>query len=67
VANFRGVAEGDVTRFAIPKREPLRVEHEKFRDAILGKDADIVTLQEGQNTLATAEQLLSSAAAVAAE
>jgi predicted dehydrogenase len=67
VANFRGVSEGDVTRFAISKREPLRVEHEKFRDAILGKDADIVTLQEGQNTLATAEQLLTSAAAVAAE
>jgi UDP-N-acetylglucosamine 3-dehydrogenase len=67
VANFRGVSEGDVTRFAISKREPLRVEHEKFRDAILGKDADIVTLQEGQNTLATAEQLLTTAAAVAAE
>jgi UDP-N-acetylglucosamine 3-dehydrogenase len=66
VANFRGVSEGDVTRFAIAKREPLRVEHEKFRDAILGKDADIVTLQEGQNTLATAEQLLTSSAAVAA-
>ena len=67
VANFRGVSEGDVTRFAIPKREPLRVEHEKFRDAILGKDTEIVTLQEGQNTLATAEQLLTSSAAVAAE
>jgi predicted dehydrogenase len=67
VANFRGVSEGDVTRFAIPKREPLRVEHEKFRDAILGKDTEIVTLQEGQNTLATAEQLLTTSAAVAAE
>ena len=67
VANFRGVSEGDVTRFAIAKREPLRVEHEKFRDAILGKDADIVTLQEGQNTLAIAEQLLTTAAAVSAE
>ncbi|HEV7647439.1 MAG TPA: Gfo/Idh/MocA family oxidoreductase [Actinophytocola sp.] len=65
VANFRGVSEGDVTRFAIAKREPLRVEHEKFRDAILGTDADIVTLQEGQNTLATAEQLLTSSAMAA--
>ena len=65
VANFRGVSEGDVTRFAIAKREPLRVEHEKFRDAILGKDADIVTLQEGQNTLATAEQLLTTSAMAA--
>jgi predicted dehydrogenase len=61
VANFRGVSEGDVTRFAIAKREPLRVEHEKFRDAVLGQDAEIVTLQEGQNTLSTAEQLLTTA------
>ncbi|GAB1511809.1 Gfo/Idh/MocA family protein [Actinophytocola sp. KF-1] len=66
VANFRGVSEGDVTRFAIQKREPLRVEHEKFRDAILGRDLDIVTLQEGQNTLRTAEQLLASSAVVPA-
>ncbi len=61
VAAFRGVAEGDVTRFAIPKREPLRTEHEKFRDAVLGVGNDVVTLQEGQNTLRTAEELLASA------
>ena len=24
-------------RYAIPKPEPLRVEHEHFRDAVLGK------------------------------
>jgi len=66
VANFRGVAEGDVTRYAIAKREPLRVEHEKFRDAVLDRGMDIVTLQEGQNTLRTAEQLLTSSAVVPA-
>ena len=66
VANFRGVSEGDVTRFAIQKREPLRVEHEKFRDAVLGRSMEIVTLQEGQNTLRTAEQLLTSSAVVPA-
>jgi predicted dehydrogenase len=65
VANFRGVSEGDVTRFAIAKREPLRVEHEKFRDAILGRATEIVTLQEGQNTLITAEQLLTTSAPAA--
>ena len=31
---FRGVAEGDMIRYAIPKREPLLVEHERFRDAV---------------------------------
>lgn len=62
VANFRGVAEGDVTRFAIQKREPLRTEHEKFRDAVLGISEDVVTLQDGQNTLRTAEQFLATSA-----
>lgn len=62
VANFRGVAEGDVTRFAIQKREPLRTEHEKFRDAVLGISRDVVTLQEGLNTLRTAEELLATSA-----
>jgi hypothetical protein len=61
VANFRGVSEGDVTRFAIPKREPLRTEHERFRDAVLGKTSEIVTMQEAQNTLRTAENLLRTA------
>ncbi|MGH3630339.1 MAG: Gfo/Idh/MocA family protein [Sciscionella sp.] len=60
VANFRGVTEGNVTRFAITKREPLRTEHEMFRDAVLGLDADIVTMREGQDTLRTAEELLAS-------
>lgn len=61
VANFRGVTEGDVTRFAIQKREPLRAECESFRDAVLGLPADIVSLRQGLNTLRTAEELLESA------
>lgn len=60
VANFRGVAEGDVTRYAIQKREPLRTEHERFRDAVLGTGSDVVTLTEGLNTLRTAELLLAT-------
>jgi predicted dehydrogenase len=61
IAKFRGVSEGDVTRFAIPKPEPLRTEHEAFRDAVLGKDADIVTMRAGLATVAVAEALLLSA------
>jgi len=63
VANFRGVSEGDVIRFAIPKPEPLRVEHEAFRDAVLGKDADIVTMRQGLNTVRVADQMLAAAQA----
>ena len=58
---FRGVSEGDMTRFAIAKREPLLVEHERFRDAVLGKDAEIVTLREGLRTVQVAAAMLGSA------
>lgn len=61
VAAFRGVAEGASTRFAIPKREPLVVELEAFRDAVLGLPADVVTMRDGMRTLAVAEAVLASA------
>ncbi|GEA79803.1 Gfo/Idh/MocA family protein [Cellulomonas uda] len=62
IAKFRGVSEGDVVRFAIPKPEPLRTEHEAFRDAVLGKEVDIVTMQDGLATVRVAEAVLRSAA-----
>src|SRR4029078_1016287 len=34
VSTFRGVTEGNSIRYAIPKPEPLRVQHENFRDAV---------------------------------
>lgn len=61
VARFRGVTEGNMTRYAYPKPEPLRVEHESFRDALLGKDADIVTLQQAAATVAVANAAAESA------
>jgi len=61
IAAFRGVSEGDMIRYAIAKPEPLRVEHENFRDAVLGKAADIVTLQQGMSTVVVAEAAIESA------
>lgn len=58
---FRGVSEGDMIRYAIPKREPLLVEHELFRDAVLGKAADICTLRQGTRTVEIAAAVLESA------
>ena len=58
---FRGVSEGDIVRYAIAKPEPLRTEHEAFRDAVLGKDTDIVTMRQGLATVAVAEAALMSA------
>lgn len=61
VAQFRGVSEGDVIRYAIDKPEPLRTEHEAMRDAVLGQDSAMVTMTEGLNTVRVAETLLQSA------
>ncbi|MFE4197818.1 Gfo/Idh/MocA family oxidoreductase [Paenarthrobacter sp. NPDC056912] len=61
VAAFRGVSEGSSTRFALAKREPLKMEHEAFRDAVLGKSMNIVTMAEGLETLRVAEAVLESA------
>lgn len=60
MSNFRGVSEGDVTRYAFAKREPLLVEHEAFRDAVLGKSSDLVTMAEGLRTLSVVEAALES-------
>lgn len=60
MAAFRGVSEGDVTRYAFAKREPLRVEHEAFRDAVLGRPSDIVTMAQGLQTLTVVEAALAS-------
>ena len=64
VAAFRGVSEGDVIRYAFAKPEPLRVEHEAFRDAVLGKPGAkdrIVTMEQGLATVAVASAMLESA------
>ncbi len=61
IAKFRGVSEGDVVRYAIAKPEPLRTEHEAFRDAVLGKEADVVTMEQGLATVRVAEATLRSA------
>lgn len=59
VSTFRGVSEGDVTRFALAKKEPLLAEHEAFRDSVLaGEPRGIVTLAEGTDVVRIAEQLV---------
>jgi len=60
VTAFRGVSEGDMIRYAIQKREPLRVEHEAFRDAILGEPSEVVTMEQGLRTLGVVEAMLES-------
>ena len=59
-ATFRGVTEGNVTRFAYPKREPLRSELEGFRDAITRNGDDYVSLAEGVRVVEVADAVLTS-------
>lgn len=59
VSAFRGVSEGDVTRFALDKKEPLLAEHEAFRDAVASGDVSaIVTLEQGAAVVDIAERLV---------
>jgi len=62
LSRFRGVTEGDMTRFALEKREPLAVELGQFCAAVRGEPAVVVTLEEGLRTLEVAEAVLRSAA-----
>lgn len=64
VSSFRGVAEGNITRFAFAKQEPLATEHQAFRDAVLDNGSgtrDIVTMRQGLAAVAVAEAMLESA------
>jgi len=61
---LRGVAEGDMVRFALERHEPLAVELEEFCALLRGEDgAAVVSLEEGLETVAVAEAVLASAAA----
>ena len=60
LAHFRGVTQGDVHILAFEKPEPLIVEHQNFRDAVLGKPSNIVTLEEGTTTVKIADTIIES-------
>jgi UDP-N-acetylglucosamine 3-dehydrogenase len=60
--SLRGVSEGDMTRFALSRREPLLVELEAFCDLLEDRDGHgVVSLAEGLETVVTAEAVLFSA------
>lgn len=62
LTNFRGVSEGDVTRFAFPKKEPLKSELIEFFERVNGNvDASIVTFQEGLEVVGLAEAIILAA------
>jgi UDP-N-acetylglucosamine 3-dehydrogenase len=60
LAHFRGVTQGNIHILAFEKPEPLIVEHQNFRDAVLGKQVNIVTLEEGATTVKIADAIIES-------
>ena len=59
ISAFRGVSEGDVTRYSLNKVEPLLAEHLAFRDAVQSKnDSGIVTLADGLAAVYIADQMI---------
>jgi predicted dehydrogenase len=58
---LRGVSEGDMVRYAFPKPEPLKTELAAFRDAVLGLEAETVSLHAGYEVVLVAEAMLESA------
>lgn len=62
LAQLKGVSEGDMIRYAFPKREPLAVEQAAFRQAIANGEAEgVVTLDEGVRILEVAERIIGEA------
>jgi len=60
IAHFSGVTQGDITYFSFDKPEPLLVEHSNFRDFLLGKSSNVVTLAEGCETVRVADAIVES-------
>jgi predicted dehydrogenase len=61
VSVFRGVSEGDTTRFAFPRKEPLRAELEAFVSAVHGAQTELSTMDEAVHALQVVEAILASA------
>lgn len=62
LASLRGGGEGDMVRYALERREPLRVEWELFLDAARRGEPAPVTARDGAAALSTARALQRSGA-----
>jgi predicted dehydrogenase len=53
----RGTGEGNMTRYALPRREPLRVEWETFLEALAGGERSVATGWDGLAALSAARAI----------
>ena len=57
LASMRGAGEGDMIRYALQRREPLRVLWENYLDALIGDAAPLVTGRDAYAALSTARAI----------
>jgi UDP-N-acetylglucosamine 3-dehydrogenase len=67
LASFSGVVQGDMTRYAIAKPEPLAVELSAFRDAVRGSSNGVVPIRDAASVVGVAEALLRSSVSAETE
>jgi predicted dehydrogenase len=60
IRTLRGVSEGQMTRYVVAKKEPLRAEQEHFLAAVRGEVPVLVTGLDGLKALALAQALVQS-------
>lgn len=59
IAMFKGVSEGDSTKFALERNEPLLTEHKNFLKRLAGDEtASTVSLADGMAVLSVIERIL---------
>lgn len=58
--HFNGVSQGKIITYAFPKPEPLFLEHESFRDWILGIGENVVRIEEGLEVVRIASAAIQS-------
>ena len=59
---LRGVSEGQMTRYVLAKKEPLRAEQEAFLAAVRGEAPVAVSGEDGLRALQLAQLLITSGA-----
>jgi predicted dehydrogenase len=60
ISHFKGYSVGSETKFSFEKIEPLLLEHQNFRDKLLGLDAEIVSIQDGIQVMNISDAIIES-------
>jgi predicted dehydrogenase len=60
ISHFKGSSDGSTTKFSFEKFEPLLVEHQNFRDKLLGNSSEIVSIDDGIKVIKVSDAIIES-------